>query len=324
MERRTFLAASVAAGAALATQGARASDRYPTRPVTIVLPFPPGNQVDALLRIMAQQWPREFGDSAVVENRPGATGAIGTSYVARTKPDGYTLLMAANSSHVLGPLLLKTRVFDPVDDFSPIIKVGEYGFVLIVRNDFPAKSLQEFIAVVRASPGKFNFASLGEGSGAHLMAESFKAATGLDIVHVPYKTYPTVAVVGKEIDIFFDGVGTAKPFVDSGKVRAIAVTGQRRSALYPDLPCTAELGVPMLDLKIWAGLLAPRGTPAAIVENLNQKIARIVRTDPATQAYVRDNGFEVVLNSAEQFGQQIRGEIAYWKQFVDRIGLKPQ
>lgn len=319
MQRRDFIKSGVLS-TGLAACGAHAQ-AYPDRPITIILPFPAGNQNDALTRLISRHLETRLGQPVIVDYKTGATGAVGASYVSHAKPDGYTLLLSGMSSMVLAPSLLKKKLFDPLRDFAPVTRAGEFGLILVARNDLPANDLRSLIALAKERPGKLNYGSLGKGGTTHIVTEMFKQATGTEMVHVPYRTYPTAPLMAGEIDIFFDGVGSAKPFVEARKVKAFAVTGKQRSPLYPDVPCTEELGVPGLDLKVWSGFFAPANTPAPVIETLNQALVSILRNEADVRKYLLDNGYTIVADTSREFARQLQTDVAFAEKTAEKLGL---
>jgi tripartite-type tricarboxylate transporter receptor subunit TctC len=313
----TLLAAGLAGPAA-------AQQAWPSRPVTIVVPFPAGGPSDAYLRLIADKLQATFKQPFIVDNRPGATGLIGTTAVARAKPDGYTLLFTSNSAHIISPLL-RTRVpYDPSRDFEPITIVGHYPFCLIVNNAVKATNTKELVALAKSSPGRLFYGSIGEGSGTHLMAEQFKYKAGVDVAHVPYKGGGAVntALIAGEINMYFDGVGSAKRFVDAGRSRAIAVTGLRRSPLMPNVPTLQEEGLAGFDQTIWLGMFAPHGTPTAIVSKLHGEIKKALDTDPQLRKLVVETGTEILALSPAEVTSRIRSEQKVWKELIDRLNIR--
>lgn len=320
MERRQFIKLG-ALSVGLASQIAFGQTNFPDHPITIILPFPAGNQNDAMTRLIARHLESELGQPVVIDYKTGATGGVGVGYVSRARPDGYTLLLSGMSSMVLAPATMKKKLFDPLKDFSPITRVGEFGLIIIARNDLPVDDLPGLIALAKKRPGKLNYGSLGAGGTTHIVTEMFKQATGTNIVHVPYRSYPTVALMAGDIDIFFDGLGSAKPFVDSGKVKALAVTGKQRSPLFPGVPSTAELGVAGLDLKVWSGFFAPANTPAPVIELLNKAIVKIIRNEADIRKYLEDNGYTVVADTPQEFDRQLRIDVAFANEIAMKLGL---
>ncbi|MGB5082676.1 MAG: tripartite tricarboxylate transporter substrate binding protein [Burkholderiales bacterium] len=281
---RTLTAAAVLA---LAAGLAYAQAPYPSRTVKFVAPFPPGGSSDVICRLLGQKLAEALGEPVVVENRPGASAAIGHEYVAKQPADGYTLILSSSSALVTNKLLKKRLGYDPVADFSPISMVASAGQVLVVHPSVPAKSVQELIALARAQPGKLNYGSGGIGIVSHLAAESFKAAAGLDIVHVPYKgTGQAVAdLVAGNVQLVFADMVPALPHLRSGRLRALAVTTLERSAALPEVPTMAEAGLPGFRSGVWWAVTAPRGTPAAIVARLNAELGRIVALPEVREKY---------------------------------------
>lgn len=322
----TFLLGAALAGMATLAPphaSAQAATEFPNRPVTLVVPFPPGGASDIFARILGQKLSAQLGQPFVVENRAGATGLIGTQYVARAKPDGYTVLVSSNSSHVIAPLLKTKAPFDSVNDFEPIVMLGRYPFALDVNPNVPAKNVHELIALAKKSPGKLNFGSIGEGSGTHLVAEMFKQRTGIEITHIPYKGTAALgnALVAGEIDIQFDSVGAAKPLVDSGRVRALAVTGSKRSPLLPNVPSLAEEGIDKVDATIWIGAFAPKGTPKDVVDKLGDGIRKLLASDPDVQRVFNDNGADIIGSSSAEFAQALRKEQQEYRDLVQKLKL---
>lgn len=307
------LIAIVLAGTAPATY----AEAYPTKPVRIVLPFPPGGPSDVFARLLADRLQVALGQPFIVDYRPGATGIIGTSSAAAAAPDGYTLLFAPNSSHVIAPMLRNPEPYDPLADFVPISQILTFPFFLIVNNDVPAKSVAEFVALAKSRPGRLNFPSVGIGSGNHLINELFRSRAGIDTVHIPY---PGVAAMQKalmagEVHYMFDSIGPSKPLVDAGRMRGLAITGTRRSHLMPDMPTLEEAGYPGFDQVIWFGVFAPKGTPASIVATLERAVIDFVRL-PETEKRIRDFGATPVGSSAEAFAAYIAREQPMWRDVI--------
>lgn len=320
MDRRLFLQAGASSTLALAN-GANADTTFPNRPITIILPFPAGNQNDAMTRLIAAHLQKDLGQPVLIDYKTGATGAIGVSYVGHSRPDGYILLLSGMSSMVLAPSLLKKKLFDPLKDFAPITRAGEFGMLLITKNELPVKDLPGLIAMAKANPGKLNYGTIGNGSTSHIVGEMFKQVTGTNIVHIPYRSYPTSALLGGEIDMLFEGVGSAKSLVESNKVKAMAVFGGSRSPLYPNLPCTAELGIPGLDLKVWSGFFAPAGTPDPVIDKLNAALVRVIRNESDIKAYLESNGYTVVADTPEEFSKRLKSDVAFAANIVEKLGL---
>lgn len=300
------------------------AEPYPARPVTIVLPFPAGGPSDTYARALAQKLQLALKQPFIVDNKPGATGLIGSNAVARANGDGYTILLTSNSAHIIAPMLRTKASYDPSRDFEPITILGSYPFCLMAGNSVQATTTPALIALAKQSPGKLFFGSIGEGSGNHLMAEMFKQKAGIDIVHVPYKggAAATSALIAGEIQMYFDSVGSAKKFVDAGRARAIAVTGQKRSPLLPGVPTLSEAGLAGFDATIWLGVFAPRGTPSPIIATLYTEIKNILDTDPDVRRLFADTGTEILGMRPAEVTESIRVEQRVWKELIDRLKIR--
>ncbi|CAN5830553.1 tripartite tricarboxylate transporter substrate binding protein [soil metagenome] len=309
-----FAAVTLGQGAAVRAEDASA---YPSRTVTIVVPFGPGGSADVYARVLAEKLGRETGKSFIVENRPGAGAVIGTQFVAKAAPDGYTLLMMSNTQTV-NESLLRRKPYELMRDFTAVAPVNEAPLVLVVRADLAAKTLPELIRQAKADPGKLNYASSGTGTPYHMAGELFKSMAGVDIVHIPYKSSggARTDVLGGQVDMMFDAVSTITDLIATGKVRAIATTGKKRSDVLPDVPTMAELGLPDYTATIWLGIMAPQGTPQPIVDLLNQKIAKVVQ-DPSTRALWAKSGLEGMTMSPAAFTQYLNQDIAKWRKIVE-------
>lgn len=307
-------------GWALATPCALAlaHPAYPERPVALVSPFPAGGATDLVARVLGQKLSTALGQPFIVENRAGATGLIGESYVMRARPDGHTLLIASNSSHVLAPLLQPSPPYDPLRDFAPIAMLGSYPLALKVNPKVRASNVAELIALAKQQPGKLNFGSVGVGSITHLAGEQFRLKTGTEIAHIPYKGTSALAtaLMSGEIEMQFDSVGSTKPLADTGRVRVLAVTGDKRSPLLPNVSTLAEQGVPGVDAIVWIGAFAPRGTPAPVISRLSQEIRRILNSDADVRRVFTDNGLDIVGSDPQAFSARIRQEQAGWKSMI--------
>ena len=291
--RRHLLSASLALGLAALTAplGALADDKYPSRPITLVVPFPPGGSVDIMARQYSEPLSRVLGVPIVVENRAGAGGSVGAQYVARAKPDGYTLVVSSQSSHLANPLTQPKIGYDPVKDFENIAILGRQPNALVVHSSLPFKTFAEFVDYAKKNPGKLNYGSGGVGSMGQLNVEMFKAATGAFTTHIPYRggTPLITAVLGNEVQFILDNLVIMLPHIQAGKVRALAVAADQRLPQLPDVPTLAEVGYPQLNLTSWTGLAAPGGTPEAIVQTLH-KAVRQVATSPAMVANLKERG----------------------------------
>jgi tripartite-type tricarboxylate transporter receptor subunit TctC len=321
--RRALL--SGAAAAALSSSSPSFAESYPDRPIKLVVPFPPGGPVDVTARIVAQPLGPIIGQPLVIENRGGASGAIGAKFVASAEPDGYTLLCGNISSLVVTPLFNRYRDYDPATAFAPVAKLTQNHEVLVVRPDFPAKSVQELIAYAKANPGKLNFGTPGPGNASHLAAELFKLKTGVDIVHVPFKGAAEVAtaLLGGQVQMFFGDIGGMLPLIREGRLRALAFSAEKRSPEVPDLPTMIESGVPDYVVLTYIGVVAPAGTSAAIVDRLNAAINESLRTPEVVKAAARINA-ELEPTTPLEFGAFLKAERDKWTEVVKRAGLGTQ
>jgi tripartite-type tricarboxylate transporter receptor subunit TctC len=314
--------ALVALAFSLAIAGANAQP-YPGKPITIVVPFAAGSGTDSITRIVGQQLSVALNQSVVVENKVGASGVIAATYVARAAPDGYTLLMATNSTHSANPSLFKSLSYDPVKDFTPVARAGSYVFMLVVNKDIPAKTLPELVAYAKANPGKLTYAS-GNTTGI-VAGETLKSRAGIDVLHVPYKSTPPALndVIGGRVSMMFIDLAPGLEHVRAGTLRALAVTTKERSALLPDLPSLHEAGIPGYDVTSWAGLFAPAGTPKVIVSRLNAEVARII-ANPEAKARIAVTGFDAFTGPPETLAAFVQSELANWGKLIKDAGIEPQ
>ncbi len=314
------LAAAIAPFAA-AAQGAPAA--YPTRPAKIVVPFPPGGPLDVTSRALAQKLTEAWGQSVVVDNRPGAGGNIGADLVAKAAPDGYTILMGALSTHAVNPSLYAKMPYDAVRDFAPITLVAITPNVLVVNPTLPVHSVKELIAYAKAHPNALSFGSGSNGSAGHLAGELFKVDTGVDIVHVPYKgAAPAMqALLAGDTQLMFDNLASAMTQVKAGKLRALAVTTAQRSKLAPELPTMAEAGVPGFDISTWFGLFAPAGTPPDIVAKWNAEVVGILNSSDMRER-LEAQGAEPAPSTPAQFAAFIATEVPKYARIVKASGAK--
>ena len=297
---------------------------YPTKPIKIVATFAPGGASDILARIIGQKLTESWGQPVIVENRAGAGGIVGTEYVARSTPDGYTLVVGYIGTHAVNPSLYAKLSYDAVSDFAPVAFLASIPSALVVHPSVPAKSVQELIALAKSKPGQLNYGSGGVGTAPHLAAELFKTLTGVNMVHIPYKgSGPAVAdLLSGQISLMFNTMIQTIPHVKEGTVRALAITGATRSDALPDLPTIAEAGVPGYDMVGWFGILAPAGTPKDVVSKLNTEIVRILNM-PDVKTRLSDLGAEPTkIVSPEQFADYIKAEIAKWRDVVQSSGMR--
>ncbi|HZQ63505.1 MAG TPA: tripartite tricarboxylate transporter substrate binding protein [Casimicrobiaceae bacterium] len=298
---------------------------YPTKPIRLIVPFPPGGATDILARAVGQRWTQALGQAVVVENRPGAGGNIGSDIVAKSAPDGYTLLMGTVGTHAINPSLYPRMPYDHIKDFAPVILVAAVPNVMEVNPSVPAHTVQEFIAYAKANPGKVNFASSGSGTSIHLSAELFKVMTGIEMTHVPYKgSAPALTdLMGGQVQVMFDNLPPSLPHIKAGKLRAIAVTSATRAPALPDVPTIAESGVPGYEASSWFGVLAPAGTSPAIIARLNSEVATWLAT-PEAKERMLSLGANPIGGSPEDFAAHIRAETAKWAKVVRASGAKAE
>jgi len=323
MNRRTLLAAFAASLAAALAPAAVAQPAFPTKPIRIVVPFPPGGTTDILARAAAQKMTEAWKEQAVVDNRPGAGGNIGAELVARSPADGYTLLMGTVGTHAINASLYAKMPYDHVKDFAPVILVAAVPNVLVVHPSLPVHSVAELIAYAKANPGKLNFASSGSGTSIHLAGELFKVMAGVQMTHVPYKgSAPAIAdLVGGQVQLMFDNLPSALAQIKAGKLRALAVTSAQRAAALPDAPTIAESGLPGYEASSWFGLLAPAGTPADVVAKINGEIARWLAS-PEAKEKLSSQGAIAAGGTPEDFARHIAAETAKWQRVVRESGAK--
>ncbi len=304
---------------------ASAQEPYPTKPVRLVAPYPPGGSSDVLARVIAQKITDALGRQMIVENRPGATGNIGHELVAKSAPDGYTLLLTTKSQMVNNPYLFKRLPFDPLNDFSLLSLIATAGHVLVVHPAVPARSVKELVALAKARPGKLSYGSAGAGSTVGIVAEVFKSITKVDILAVPYKgTVLAVSdVVGGQIEMVFSDMVPAVPQIRGGRLRALAVTTTGRSPALPQVPTMIESGMTEPLPTQWWGMSGPKGMPPAIVSRLNAEIGRIVQLPDVRQRY-NDLGIMPMHSTPERMQELVRTEIPQMAKILAAIGLKPE
>jgi tripartite-type tricarboxylate transporter receptor subunit TctC len=310
--------------AALVIANAVAAEGYPSRQVRIIVPFAPGGPTDVIARLLAQKLSDDAGQAFFVENHPGAGGNLGTAVVASAPADGYTILVAS-SSFVVNPSLYKKLPYDPLKDFIPISIIGASPNVLVVNPGVKAKTVDELRNLIKANPGKYTFASPGAGTTPHLSGELFRLSLGLDLVHVPFSgAGPAInSVIGGHTPIGFTALTTAVQQANAGTLRAIAVTGARRSPALPEVPTMAEAGLPDQEASTWQGVLVPAGTPGEIVEFLHRAVVKVV-AQPDVKERFAALGFDPVANSPEEFAAQVKVEIAKWGKVIREADIKAE
>ncbi len=311
-----------AALVALAHGTASAQADYPTRPVNVIVPQGAGGANDTIARIISAKLSEVLGQQFVVENRTGAGGNIGTAAAAKAKPDGYTLMLTTNGAQVINPWLYKTTGFDPIKDFTPVGLVASAGYVLVANAAFPANNVNELIAQLKANPGKYNYASAGNGTLNHLIMEMFKQQMSLNIQHVPYKTASAAAadVAGGVVPVSVQSAPSSLGLIKAGKIKALAVTNEKRIGALPDVPSISET-IPGFGSTPWYGILAPAGTPVAIVNKLNAAI-KTVLADKGVQERLLKQGCEPLESTPQQFATLIKDDLANWQKIVKSSGAR--
>jgi len=307
----------------LATFGcAAAADTYPSRPVKIVVPFSAGGPADVYARFVAERLQGAMGQAFVIENRPGGGSVIGTDIVAKSAPDGYTLLLMSNT-HTVNESLMPGKPFVLMRDFTAVAPINYSDLVLVVNPAVPAKTLAELIALAKAQPGKLNYASSGPGTPYHMAGELFKAMAGVDIVHIPHKgsDQARAAVLGGQVQMMFDAVPTMAASAAASKVRALATTGSKRSAVTPNIPTVAEAGVPGYEAGIWLGLMAPAKTPRPVLERINTEVNKIINSPETKETWAKQGTIAMGM-SIDQFDKFLREEIVKWANVVKVSGAK--
>jgi tripartite-type tricarboxylate transporter receptor subunit TctC len=303
---------------------ASAQGTWPQRPVKMIVPFPAGGPTDVMTRVLSEKLTHAIGQPVVVENKPGAGGTIGADFVAKSAPDGYTLVMATGSTHSVGPYLGKVP-YDPVKDFAPVVYVGYATNILLVSPAIGVNNVRELIALAKKNPGQLNYSTSGIGSVAHLTSEMFAAQAGIKLTHVPYKgtqqSIPDLA--SGQVALLFDNVVTAKPHVDSKRLKGIAISSLQRSSIVPDIPTIDESGLPGFDSWNWFGIFAPAGTPRAVVERLNAEMNRIL-ADAAVRERFRGLGFEVTGGTPAEFMAVMQSESQRWSKVIREANVKAE
>jgi tripartite-type tricarboxylate transporter receptor subunit TctC len=317
------LAPRVLAAVLAAMVGLAWGQAYPTKPVKIIVPFAAGGPADIYARVLGEKLQASLGQSFVVEDKPGGGAVIGTDAVAKSAPDGYTLLMMSNT-HTVNESLLKEKPYALLKDLVPVAPVNYSDLVMVVHPSVKANTLAEFIALAKANPGKLNYASSGPGTPYHMAGELFKAMAGVDIVHVPYKgsAGARTDILGGQVQMMFDAITTMAPNVRAGKLKALATSGKARSSVLPEVPTVSEAGVPGYDAVIWLGIMAPAGTPKAIVDRLNAEITKAANSPEMKKTWA-DQGAVPMSMKPDEFGHFLREDIEKWARIVKISGAKP-
>jgi tripartite-type tricarboxylate transporter receptor subunit TctC len=324
---RQCLAASLAAAVVAALAGAHPAmaQEFPTRPITLIVPYTPGGGNDAMARVVADKMSVALRQQIVIENRGGAGGSIATRQVARAAPDGYTLGLGGTGTLAIDPTLYPNVGYDPRKDFAPVGLIATSALIVLVNPSLPAKTLTEFIALAKAEPGKINFASAGSGSGIHLGTELPAYMAGIKMTHIPYKgSAPALTdLIGGHVALYFSSLPPAIGLVREGKVRALAVTGPTRAKVFPDLPTVAQAGLPGFEAVLHYGIVAPAGTPRPVIDKLNAAM-RTALASPDVQARIDTDGAEVFASTPEQYAADIDREETKWSDIVRRSGAKAE
>src|SRR4051812_28912557 len=296
---------------------------WPSKPVKIIVPFAAGGPADLYARAIGERLQVALGQPFVIEDRPGGGAIAGTDAVAKSAPDGYTLLMMSNT-HTVNESLIAEKPYTLLRDLTPVAPVNYSDLVMVVHPSVPANTLREFIALAKAKPGTINYASSGPGTPYHMAGELFKAMAGVDIVHIPYKgsSGARTDILGGQVQMMFDAITTMAPNVRAGKLKALGTSGRQRSGVLPDVPTISEAGVPGYDAVIWLGIMAPSGTPKALVERLNAEITRAVNSPEMKQAWQQQGAVPMSM-SPEEFGRFLREDIEKWARVVKLSGAKP-
>ena len=302
--------------------GTAHAQTYPTKPVTIVVPFSPGGATDIMTRLLAERLNKRLGQPVVVENKPGAGTMIASDYVAKAPADGYTLLVAASSLGI-APSLYKKVNYDPIKDFAPVSLVASVVHVLVVHPSIPAKNVGELVTWLKANPTKANYGSVGAGTSTHLESELFNSVAGVKMAHIPYKgSAPALTdLVGGQLQVMFDAYASSGPFIKDGRVRLLAVTTAQRSKSLPDTPTVSESGLPGYEAMPWLGLVAPAGTPAPVVNRLYTELNDILK-EPEVQERFRSLGLDIIGNKPEEFSAFLKKDIVKWAQVIKESGAK--
>ena len=306
----------------LGSFGSALAQDYPARQVRMIVPFGAGGPADVYARIIAQHLSEQLKQTFIVENRPGAGSIIGTDAVAKSPPDGYTLLVMSNT-HTTNESLVASKPFQLMRDFAPVAPLNYSDLIMVVHPSVPAKDLKEFIALAKKDPGKLNYASSGVGTPYHMAGELFKSMSETDIVHVPHKASGEArnAVIGGHVQMMFDAITTMAPNVTAGQVRALGTTGTKRSELTPDVPTVAEAGVPAYEATIWLGVMAPAGTPQPIVDKLNAEIAKVINRADVKENWAKQGAVPLGMSPAE-FDKYLRADIEKWARVVQQSRIK--
>lgn len=311
---KSLFAGSLIAGFLAAAQAQAA---FPERPVTLVVPFAAGGSTDVVARVIAEKMSEDLGQQVIVQNVAGAGGSLGAGNVARAEPDGYTVLMGTVATHALNPLILKSKPYDAETDFAPVSLLVVVPNVLVVNPELPAKSVEELLALLKAEPDKWSYASSGNGTPLHLSGELFKSMAGVTMEHIPYKgSGPALNdVLGNQVSIMFDNLPSSSAHIKAGTLRALAVTTSERAPSFPDIPTMAEAGLPGYETYTWNALFAPKDTPKEVVDRLNSAAVKAM-ADPGVAERMKEFSATIVASSPEELGAHVKAEVAKWTPVV--------
>jgi tripartite-type tricarboxylate transporter receptor subunit TctC len=321
---RVGLALVLVGTSCAATWGDAAAQTFPSKPVRLIVPFPPGGTTDTMTRVIATELSDSLGQQVIVDNRPGAGGTLGTEIAAKSPADGHSILLGTISTLAIAPNFYPNLGYDPVGSFAPISLIARLPFFIFVNSSVPAQSLQDLIALARSKPGLLNFASPGNGTLHQLAGETFKKMASVDLVHVPYKgdAAAMTDLVSGQVQVMFDGLGPYRPYVQAGKLKVLAAATPRRHPQLPEVPTAAEAGLPGYEVAAWFGFLAPKGTPAEIVSRFNADVLRALRKSEVREA-LSMRAIDSGGGSPDEFSALIRDEIAKWSRAVKASGLRP-
>ncbi len=301
-------------------------ESWPNRPVKIVIGLPPGSGSDLLARALAQELSDVWKQPVIVDNKPGANGILAANTVAKAPPDGNTLFLAIDANLTTNPFVYKSLPYDPVKDFSPVTMLITFSTVLVAHPTFPAQSIPEMVAKAKAAPGSFSYASIGSGSNMHLLSETFAQNAGIKLLHVPYKGIPqmSTAMLTGEVNLGWLGAFTAKPLIAEGRLKAIAISGSKRSSMLPQVPTFAESGYPKVDMTVWYGLLAPAGTPKQVVDRIHASVSRLIAQPAFRDKHLIPKGYEPSGMGPTEFSDYIRKELPSRAEMVRLAGVTQQ
>ena len=326
-QMQAFKAIALLLGAvALLGSGTANAEAYPSKPIRLIVPYAAGGAADITARVVGQKLTERLGVPVVIDNRGGANGSIGTDAVARAAPDGYTLLLVASGPIVVNPTLYQKIPYDPVKDLAPVTQITSYQYALVVPASSPIKSLPELVQAAKASPGKYSYGSTGIGGGGHLAGEMLANMTGTHLTHVPYKGSALALsdLLGGQLSFTFDTVVTTVPQINAGKLRGFAVSGPKRAASLPQLPTMAELGYKGFDITQFQGLFAPAKTDPAIIKRLHDEVVQVLKSPDVVQRLVTEGGNDLVGNTPEEFGRQIKSDLALYGKLIKDANIKAE